>query len=55
MIRRLTIQNWRAYENVTLDLEPGTTFVVARNGIGTADDGSRRRISCRAAPTVAHR
>jgi DNA repair exonuclease SbcCD ATPase subunit len=34
MIRRLTLQNWRAYENVTLDLEPGTTFVVARNGIG---------------------
>jgi DNA repair exonuclease SbcCD ATPase subunit len=34
MIRRLTLKNWRAYENVTLDLEPGTTFVVARNGVG---------------------
>ena len=34
MIRRLTLTNWRAYEQVTLDLEPGTTFIVARNGIG---------------------
>jgi DNA repair exonuclease SbcCD ATPase subunit len=34
MIRRLALTNWRAYEQVTLDLEPGTTFVVARNGIG---------------------
>jgi DNA repair exonuclease SbcCD ATPase subunit len=34
MIRRLTLTNWRAYEHVELDLEPGTTFVVARNGIG---------------------
>jgi DNA repair exonuclease SbcCD ATPase subunit len=34
MIRRLALTNWRAYENVTLDLEPGTTFIVARNGIG---------------------
>ncbi len=34
MIRRLTLTNWRAYESVELDLEPGTTFVVARNGIG---------------------
>ena len=34
MIRRLTLTNWRAYEHVTLDLKPGTTFIVARNGIG---------------------
>src|SRR6266699_6151739 len=34
MIRRLALTNWRAYEHVTLDLEPGTTFIVARNGIG---------------------
>src|SRR5260221_9671307 len=34
MIRRLALTNWRAYEQVTLDLEPGTTFIVARNGIG---------------------
>src|SRR5712691_11800114 len=34
MIRRLALTNWRAYEQVNLDLEPGTTFIVARNGIG---------------------
>jgi DNA repair exonuclease SbcCD ATPase subunit len=34
MIRRLALTNWRAYEQVTLDLEPGTTFIVARNGVG---------------------
>jgi DNA repair exonuclease SbcCD ATPase subunit len=34
MIRRLALTNWRAYEHVTLDLDPGTTFIVARNGIG---------------------
>ncbi|HEX9528982.1 MAG TPA: AAA family ATPase, partial [Streptosporangiaceae bacterium] len=34
MIRRLALTNWRAYEQVTLDLGPGTTFIVARNGIG---------------------
>ncbi|HEY5989137.1 MAG TPA: AAA family ATPase [Streptosporangiaceae bacterium] len=34
MIRRLALTNWRAYEHVTLDLEPGTTFIVARNGVG---------------------
>jgi DNA repair exonuclease SbcCD ATPase subunit len=34
MIRRLTLTNWRAYEHAELELEPGTTFVVARNGIG---------------------
>ena len=34
MIRRLALTNWRAYEHVMLDLQPGTTFIVARNGIG---------------------
>jgi DNA repair exonuclease SbcCD ATPase subunit len=34
MIRRLALTNWRPYEQVTLDLQPGTTFIVARNGIG---------------------
>jgi DNA repair exonuclease SbcCD ATPase subunit len=34
MIRRLALTNWRAYDHVTLDLEPGTTFIIARNGVG---------------------
>lgn len=34
MIRRLQLQNWRAYDNLDLELGPGATFVVASNGIG---------------------
>jgi DNA repair exonuclease SbcCD ATPase subunit len=34
MISRLVLTNWRAYEHVELDLKPGTTFLLARNGIG---------------------
>jgi DNA repair exonuclease SbcCD ATPase subunit len=34
MIRRLRLVNWRAYEELDLHLGEGTTFVVARNGIG---------------------
>lgn len=34
MIRRLRLTSWRAYEDLSLDLGPGTTFVVAPNGIG---------------------
>jgi DNA repair exonuclease SbcCD ATPase subunit len=34
MIRRLQLRNWRAYENLDLELGPGATFVVAANGIG---------------------
>jgi DNA repair exonuclease SbcCD ATPase subunit len=34
MIRRLQLRNWRAYENLDLELGPGATFVVASNGIG---------------------
>lgn len=34
MIRRLTLRNWRSYEDITLDFSRGTTFIVAPNGIG---------------------
>lgn len=34
MIRRLKLHNWRAYENLDLELGPGATFVIASNGIG---------------------
>lgn len=34
MIRRLTLQDWRTYQNLDLELGPGTTFIVAPNGVG---------------------
>jgi len=34
VIKYLELRNWRAFEKVSLHLEPGTTFVVAENGIG---------------------
>ena len=34
MIRRLHIQGWRAFDEVSLDLTDGLTFVVAENGVG---------------------
>ena len=34
MIRRLGLRNWRSYKNLDLELGPGTTFVVAPNGVG---------------------
>ncbi|GAB3429068.1 ATP-binding protein [Flindersiella endophytica] len=34
MIRRLTLKNWRNYEDATVDFRAGTTFVVASNGVG---------------------
>ncbi len=34
MITRLLLENWRAYRRLELELPRGTTFVVARNGIG---------------------
>jgi DNA repair exonuclease SbcCD ATPase subunit len=34
MIRRLRLHNWRAYDDLDLELGPGATFVVASNGIG---------------------
>ena len=43
MIRRLVLQNWRAYEHLELDFEPGATFVVAPNGVGKSSivEGAR--------------
>ena len=34
MIRRLRLRDWRSYEDLDLLLDPGTTFVVAPNGVG---------------------
>ena len=34
MIRRLHLRNWRSYEDLDLAFDPGTTFVVAPNGVG---------------------
>ena len=34
MIHRLRLHNWRTYEDLDLQLDPGTTFVVAPNGVG---------------------
>lgn len=34
MIRRLRLQNWRAYDSLDIELGPGATFIVASNGIG---------------------
>ena len=34
MIHRLRLRNWRSYEDLDLLLDPGTTFVVAPNGVG---------------------
>ena len=43
MIRKLTLQNWRAYEHLELDFRPGATFVVAPNGVGKSSivEGAR--------------
>lgn len=34
MIRYLRLSNWRAYDALELEFEPGTTFIVAPNGVG---------------------
>ena len=34
MIRSLALRGWRSYEDLDLQLGPGTTFVVAPNGVG---------------------
>jgi DNA repair exonuclease SbcCD ATPase subunit len=34
VIRRLTLRNWRNYEDLDLRLRAGTTFIVAPNGVG---------------------
>jgi DNA repair exonuclease SbcCD ATPase subunit len=43
VIRRLTLQNWRAYEHLELEFRPGATFVVAPNGVGKSSivEGAR--------------
>lgn len=34
MIRRLELKRWRAFDTIALDFAPGTTFLVAPNGVG---------------------
>ena len=34
MINRLRLRNWRSYDDLDLELAPGTSFVVAPNGVG---------------------
>jgi exonuclease SbcC len=34
MIERLELRRWRAFDHVAIDLKPGTTFLVAPNGVG---------------------
>lgn len=34
MITRVHLENWRAYKSFDIDLAPGTTFLVAPNGVG---------------------
>jgi DNA repair exonuclease SbcCD ATPase subunit len=34
MLRQLTLRNWRNYKDLTVNFQPGTTFVVASNGVG---------------------
>jgi DNA repair exonuclease SbcCD ATPase subunit len=34
MIERLQLRRWRAFDNLDVTFEPGTTFVVAPNGVG---------------------
>lgn len=43
MIRRLVLENWRAYERLDLSFERGATFVVAPNGVGKSSivEGAR--------------
>jgi DNA repair exonuclease SbcCD ATPase subunit len=43
VIRRLTLENWRAYEHLELEFQPGATFVVAPNGVGKSSivEGAR--------------
>ena len=34
MIRHLRLHRWRSYDTLDVDFEPGTTFIVAPNGVG---------------------
>lgn len=43
MIESLELRNWRSYEELSLPLEPGVTFIVAPNGVGKSSiiEGAR--------------
>src|SRR4051794_881283 len=43
MIEVLELHNWRSYERLRLELEPGVTFIVAPNGVGKSSiiEGAR--------------
>jgi DNA repair exonuclease SbcCD ATPase subunit len=34
VIRSISLENWRAYRHLAVDVAPGTTFLVAANGVG---------------------
>ena len=34
MITHIALENWRAYRSLDLEIDPGTTFLVAANGVG---------------------
>jgi predicted nucleic acid-binding Zn-ribbon protein len=34
VITHIALENWRAYRHLDLDIDPGTTFLVAANGVG---------------------
>jgi len=34
MITSMSVRNWKAYDELSVDLSQGTTFLVARNGVG---------------------
>src|SRR5437879_5915258 len=34
MIERLELRRWRSFDHVAIDFAPGTTFLVAPNGVG---------------------
>lgn len=34
MIRRLELRWWRAFDHISIEFQPGTTFLVAPNGVG---------------------
>lgn len=34
MIRSLTLEQWRAFDQLQLEFDPGTTFITAPNGVG---------------------
>jgi DNA repair exonuclease SbcCD ATPase subunit len=53
VIRRLTLRNWRAYEELDLEFEPGATFVVAPNGVGKSSivEGARYALFGAVPPT----